>query len=226
MIRPMAVKERLKWLVVDALGRPLVWLWTKSCRLTVVGEPEYRALRAAGKPVVHMMWHGKIFIVPYFFRKRNIMPLVSPSRDGEIAARIMERWGYKLLRGSGTHFMKNAWLDLKKELHAGGEVIIVPDGPRGPDRKLKLGCIKLAAETGAVLVPFSFSASRKKILHSWDKFVIFKPFSKVAAVYGKPIEIPRDLTAEGLESERRRVERLMIEFDEEADRFFEKSGDR
>jgi len=53
-----------------------------------------------------------------------------------------------------------------------------------------MGCVKLAAETGAVLVPFSFSASRKKILHSWDKFLIFKPFSRVAAVYGKPIEIP------------------------------------
>jgi len=60
-----------------------------------------------------------------------------------------------------------------------------------------MGCVKLAAETGAVLVPFSFSASRKKILHSWDKFLIFKPFSRVAAVYGKPIEIPRDFDRRG-----------------------------
>jgi len=64
----MAFKERLKWFAVDAFGRPLVWLWTKSCRLTVIGEPEYLAVRRAGKAVVHMMWHGKIFIVPYFFR--------------------------------------------------------------------------------------------------------------------------------------------------------------
>ena len=105
MIRPMTFKERLRGLIIDALGRPIIWLWTKSCRLTIVGESEYRALRDTGRPVVHLIWHGKIFIVPYFFRKRNIMPLVSPSRDGEIAARIMDGWGYKLLRGSGTHFM-------------------------------------------------------------------------------------------------------------------------
>jgi lysophospholipid acyltransferase (LPLAT)-like uncharacterized protein len=224
MIRPMTFKERLRGLIIDALGKPIIWLWTKSCRLTIVGESEYRALRDTGRPVVHLIWHGKIFIVPYFFRKRNIMPLVSPSRDGEIAARIMDGWGYKLLRGSGTHFMKNAWLDMKKELQSGGEVIIVPDGPRGPDRKLKLGGIKLAAETGAALVPFSFSTSKKKILHSWDRFLIFTPFSRVVAVYGRPIEIPQGLNAEGMESERRRVERLMIDLDEETDRFFDREN--
>ena len=224
MIRPMTFKERLRGLIIDALGKPIIWLWTKSCRLTIVGESEYRALRNAGRPVVHLIWHGKIFFVPYFFRKRNIMPLVSPSRDGEIAARIMDGWGYKLLRGSGTHFMKNAWLDMKKELQGGGEVIIVPDGPRGPDRKLKLGGVKLAAETGAALVPFSFSTSKKKVLHSWDRFLIFTPFSRVVAVYGRPIEIPQGLNAEGMESERRRVERLMIDFDEETDRFFDREN--
>ena len=224
MIRPMTFKERLRGMLIDALGRPIIWLWTKSCRLTIVGESEYRALRDTGRPVVHLIWHGKIFIVPYFFRKRNIMPLVSPSRDGEIAARIMDGWGYKLLRGSGTHFMKNAWLDMKKELQSGGEVIIVPDGPRGPDRKLKLGGVKLAAETGAALVPFSFSTSKKKVLHSWDRFLIFTPFSRVVAVYGRPIDIPQGLNAEGMESERRRVERLMIDFDEETDRFFDREN--
>ncbi|MDP2914546.1 MAG: lysophospholipid acyltransferase family protein [Candidatus Aminicenantes bacterium] len=219
----MAFKERLRGLIIDALGKPIIWLWMKSTSLTIAGEEGYQALRKAGRPVIHLIWHGKIFIVPYFFRKRNIMPLVSPSRDGEIAARIMDGWGYKLLRGSGTHFMKNAWLDMKKELLGGGEVIIVPDGPRGPDRKLKLGCIKLATETGAALVPFSFSTSKKKTLRSWDRFLIFTPFSKVAAVYGPPIEIPPGLAAEGMEGERRRVERIMIDFDRDVDDYFDKS---
>jgi lysophospholipid acyltransferase (LPLAT)-like uncharacterized protein len=102
---------------------------------------------------------------------------------------------------------------MKKELQSGGEVIIVPDGPRGPDRKLKLGCIKLAAETGAALVPFSFSASRKKILKSWDRFLMFYPFSKVVAVYGQPAAIRPGLTDGELEAERQRIEALMVEFD-------------
>jgi lysophospholipid acyltransferase (LPLAT)-like uncharacterized protein len=86
-----------------------------------------------------------------------------------------------------------------------------------------MGCIKLATETGAVLVPFSFAASKKKSLASWDRFLIFYPFSRVVAAHGAPIEIPRGLADEGMENERRRVERMMIDFDRNVDDYFKKS---
>jgi hypothetical protein len=222
MIPAMSFWERLRWRFVGTFGKAIIWLWFKSTRMKIVGDSDYRALRKANKPVIFLIWHGKIFIVPYFFRKRGIMPLISPSKDGEIPARIMDGWGYKILRGSGSHVVKGAWLEMKKELQSGGEVIIVPDGPRGPDRKLKLGCIKLAAETGAALVPFSFSASRKKILKSWDRFLMFYPFSKVVAVYGQPAEIRPGLTDAELEAERQRIETLMVEFDRDLDDYYAK----
>jgi lysophospholipid acyltransferase (LPLAT)-like uncharacterized protein len=220
MIFTMTFRERLRRRFIGTFGKAIIWLWSKSTRMKIVGDSDYWALRKAKRPVIFLIWHGKIFIVPYFFRRRGIMPLISPSRDGEIPARIMDGWGYKILRGSGSHVVKEAWLEMKKELQAGGEVIIVPDGPRGPDRKLKLGCIKLAAETGAALVPFSFSTSRKKALKSWDRFLMFYPFSKVVAVYGKPLEIRPGLTDEDMETERQRVETLMVEFDRSVDDFF------
>lgn len=222
MILAMSFWERLRWRFVGTFGKAIIWLWFKSTRMKIVGDSDYWALRKAKKPVIFLIWHGKIFIVPYFFRKRGIMPLISPSKDGEIPARIMDGWGYKILRGSGSHVVKGAWLEMKKELQSGGEVIIVPDGPRGPDRKLKLGCIKLAAETGAALVPFSFSASRKKILKSWDRFLIFYPLSKVVAVYGQPAEIRPGLTDGELEAERQRIETLMVEFDRGLDDYYAK----
>jgi lysophospholipid acyltransferase (LPLAT)-like uncharacterized protein len=218
----MLLRQRARWWVIDHFGRPIVWVWTKSTRLTVLGTDHYRKLRASGRGIIHLMWHRKIFIVPYFFRKRNIMPLVSPSRDGEIAARIMDGWGYKLLRGSGTHYMKGAWLEMIKELEAGGEVLIVPDGPRGPDRKLKLGCIKLAAQTGAALLPFSFSTDWKKYLRSWDRMLMFYPLSRVVAAFGCPVDIPLELDAHGMELERQRVERILVEFDRTVDEYFER----
>lgn len=218
----MAFQQRAQWWVIDQFGRPVVWLWSKSTRLTVLGADNYQKLRASGRGIIHLMWHRKIFIVPYFFRKRDIMPLISPSRDGEIAARIMDGWGYKLLRGSGTHSMKGAWLEMIRELEAGGEVLIVPDGPRGPDRKLKLGCIKLAAQTGAALLPFSFSTDRKKYLRSWDRMLIFYPFSRVVAAFGSAVDIPLELDANGMEIERQRVERILVEFDRTVDEYFER----
>jgi hypothetical protein len=193
----------------------------KSCRWEITGAESYRALRKAGRPVVLLIWHGKIFVVPFFFRKRGILALVSPSQDGEFVAKLMDGWGYKLIRGSGSHPMKTAWIEMIKELDAGGEVMIIPDGPKGPDRIFKPGAVKLAAETGAVMVPFSFSARRRKILHSWDRFEMFLPFTKIAAVYGEPIEIPRNLSPEKQEEERLRAEKIMIEFDARIDRTFD-----
>jgi hypothetical protein len=203
--------------LIDLLGKPLFWTWFKLCRWTVSGGAEHEALRRARKPVILVMWHSRIFIVPYFFRGRGIMPLVSPSRDGEIPARIMGRWGYKVLRGSSSHAVVKAWGAMVRELRAGGEVIIVPDGPRGPNRVLKEGCLKLAQQTGAQIVPFTFAASRKRVLRSWDRFLMFPPFSRVAAVFGRPFSVAPGLSGPRLETLRKDVEILLNGLDAEAE---------
>ena len=152
------------------------------------------------------------------------MALVSPSEDGEIIARIALGWGFKIIRGSGSHSIVRAWLEMKKELEKGGELIIVPDGPRGPARRLRPGCLKLAQETGALLVPFSFSASRKRFLKSWDRFLVFYPFSRIVAVYGRPLTIGENLDDAGLDRERLRVAEVLTALDAQADDCFEKGG--
>ena len=216
----MSTLTQIRWFLVGFLGKIILWLWAKSTRMTTLGKEEYEALRKAGKPIIFLVWHGRIFLVPYFFRRRRIMPLVSPSQDGEIAARIMSRWGYRIARGSSSHAIIKAWNQMKEELQRGGEVIIVPDGPRGPNRKMKLGGLKLGQEASAYLVPFTFSTSRKKILSSWDNFLIFYPFSKVVAIYGKPFLVNPSLKEGELENERQKIENFMRQLDERADRYF------
>jgi lysophospholipid acyltransferase (LPLAT)-like uncharacterized protein len=219
----MSAWEKLRWKAVGILGRAILRLWGKSCRTRVVGEEEYLRLRKEKKPIIFLTWHGRLFIVPYFFRKRGISGLVSPSKDGEILAQIGSGWGFRIFRGSSSHSIVRAWVEMKRELQRGGELIIIPDGPRGPNRELKPGCLKLAQETGALLVPFSFSASKKKFLNSWDRFLLVYPFSKIVAVYGKPISPGPFLDEAGFERERWRVEQLLNELDAEADRYFGKS---
>ena len=149
------------------------------------------------------------------------MPLVSPSEDGEIIAQIGARWGYKLLRGSSSHSIIKAWNEMKKELEKGGEVIIVPDGPRGPGKKMKPGAVKLAKETGAYLVPFTFSSSKRKTLKTWDRFVIPRPLTRYVAVYGDPMVVGSNLNNEDLKEKLRELEESMNRLDREADSFFD-----
>jgi lysophospholipid acyltransferase (LPLAT)-like uncharacterized protein len=216
----MHVMEKIRWALVGFFGKIILWLWAKSCRITLAGHEEYQKLRAEGKPVIFLVWHGRIFLVPFFFRRRQVAPLVSPSQDGEIAAQIMARWGYRLIRGSSSHAIIRAWNQMKKELQEGGEVLIVPDGPRGPNRKIKPGGLRLAQEAGAYLVPFTFSASKRKLLKSWDQFLMFYPFSRLVAIYGRPFKLDSALTETELERESLKIESYMKELDERADRYF------
>jgi lysophospholipid acyltransferase (LPLAT)-like uncharacterized protein len=211
----MSVFSEIKWRFVGFLGKLMLGVWTMSARLKVVGEGPYQELRDQDKPVVLLIWHGRLLVVPYLFKKRGILALISPSEDGEILARIVEGWG-KVLRGSSSHSIVKAWSVMRKELDGGGEVIIVPDGPKGPNRKMKLGALKLSQQSGAYLVPFTFAAARKKTLSSWDNFLIFYPFTRVIALFGEPILVDPKLRGDNLEKERQRIEEILLNLDDEA----------
>ena len=218
----MSVMRSIKWALIGFLGRRLFWLLAKLSRMTVVGWDEYEALRQEKKPVIVLIWHGRLFFAPYFFRKRGMVAMVSPSEDGEIVVRVASGWGYKFVRGSGSHSIVRAWVEMKKELEQGGEVAYVPDGPKGPSREMKMGAIKLAQQTGAYLVPFTFSATKKKLLNSWDKFMMFYPFGRIVVMLGKPMSVRADATDDDLEEERQNAERVMTLLEEEADRYFDR----
>jgi lysophospholipid acyltransferase (LPLAT)-like uncharacterized protein len=213
------MRKALRYLIV-IFGKWILWLWSKSIRTTVLGEEQYKELRGQKKAVILLIWHGRLFIAPHFFRKKAVVPLVSPSEDGEIISQIIARWGYKVLRGSSSHSIVNAWKKMKRELEEGGVLAIIPDGPKGPRRKMKPGAMKLAKETGAYLVPFTFSSSKGKILKSWDQFLLPRPFTKIVAIYGNPISVDSSLNSEELEIKHREVEEYMIELDQKADTYF------
>ncbi len=220
MMGSMALGQRVRLFLISSLGKLVYRLWMWSTRTTVLGEESYRNLRDRGRPVILMIWHGRLFITPYFFRNQGIMPMISPSGDGELLVRLASGWGYKFLRGSGSHSMLKAWAALKEELAAGGVVVIVPDGPKGPGKQVKPGALKLSQVTGAPIVPFSFSAGRRKILGSWDGFLLPRPFQRLVAVFGEPITVDPDLKDDAFEGERLRVEGLLKDLDEQADRYF------
>ena len=219
----MSLFSEIKWRFVGFLGKLILGLWTMTARKTVIGEDRYKELRRQNKPVVLLIWHSRLLVVPYLFRNRGIMALISPSEDGEILARIVEGWG-KVLRGSSSHSIVKAWGVMRKELDEGGEVIIVPDGPRGPNRKMKLGALKLSQQSGAYIVPFTFAASRKKTLNSWDRFMIFYPFTRVVALFGEPVLVDPKLRREDLERERQRIEQILLKLDDEAATYLNDSG--
>ena len=214
----MASLKDLRFELTVFFGRLILALWSRSTRIRVHGGEAFRRLREERRPVVLVVWHGKLMLTPWFLRRWDLVPLVSPSRDGELITRIVLGWKFRVVRGSGSHPVAKAWQAMLRELRSGGGVIIVADGPRGPARVLKMGCVRLAQETGAAVVPFTISARKKKILRSWDGFMVTRPFGRATAAFGEPLTIPPGLRGEALEAERRRVEEALLRLEDEADR--------
>ena len=185
-------------------------------------EATVAALWAARAPVIYAVWHGRILLLPYLYGRRGIHALASRSRDGEMVARWIRRFGLEPVRGSSTRGGGEALRVLTRALRDGREVVVVPDGPRGPREVLKPGVIALARLSGAPIVPAAVGASREWRLRSWDEFRIPRPFARCVVRFGEPIHVGRGADRAGEEAARKDVEAalhlLSWRVDEEARR--------
>ena len=71
-----------------------------------------------------------------------------------------------------------------QNLKENGLAAHIVDGPRGPAGIVKKGCIYLAKDADAVIVPMYTVAKKAWYFNSWDRFFLPKPFSKVIIRYG------------------------------------------
>jgi lysophospholipid acyltransferase (LPLAT)-like uncharacterized protein len=176
------VSGKVAW--SSRLGAAFIRMIAQTWRFEVVNEPAYAAERAAGRAVVLVLWHGEMLPLLYYHRHRQISVLVSEHGDGEIIARILRSFGFRLIRGSTSRGAARALIAVDRELRDGFDVGITPDGPRGPRHSVAPGALLAAHRAGVKLMPLAARASSVWQLGSWDRFIIPKPFAKVTLAYG------------------------------------------
>jgi hypothetical protein len=198
---------------VRALGATL--------RLTEDGLSAMEPLWAARQPLIYAVWHGRILMIPWLNARlsrtrgaRRARVLASRSRDGEMVARWVGRFGLPVVRGSSSRGGAQALRALAGAVRAGEDVAVVPDGPRGPRERLQAGLVVLAATTGAPVVPVGFAAHPARRLGSWDRFLVPCPFARAAVVFGKAVSVARDADRE---TTRASLEAALREVTETAD---------
>lgn len=208
----MKIEGRLaRWLV--AFGFRLLQLWGHTLRyeiddgVGVVGS-------AVTENYIAALWHNRLLIFPLilrrFFPQRHGAALISASRDGDLLADAVYRFGYDAVRGSSSRLGASAILQLTQVLASGGDVVITPDGPRGPAYELGPGIIFLAQKSGAAVVPVNLEYSRCWRLGSWDRFIVPQPFAKVRVIIGAPHRVRSTSTPEEFETERSRLQNAMM----------------
>ncbi len=165
------------------------------------------------RKTIYALWHGQALALAMFGMDRGIYTLASRFRDGEIATKLLEGMGFRVVRGSSEEGKaekggRTGTLKLIEVLNSGHNVAITVDGPKGPPFKVKKGIVFLAQKTGAKVVPAAVKFEKAKVLNSWDRFTIPYPFTKGEVVVGKPITVSED---DDLEVKRKEIERALLE---------------
>ena len=193
------MNEKLKLGLAGTAGRALADLVLGSVRYQESAPAEYHERMRSGEPVVYVLWHGRLLPLTHRNRHRDLVTLISLSRDGEYIARIVGGWGYHVVRGSTSRGGVAALAELIRLGRRGHSIAITPDGPRGPRQRMKPGALLVAQRTGLPVVPAAAAASRAWWFEGWDRFLVPKPFSRVLIEYGAPVRVPRDMSDAGLE---------------------------
>ena len=161
-------------------------------------------------------------MAPVLYGGRGLKILVSRHRDGELVSRTVRYFGMGTIRGSSTRGGIAGIKGLVRALQKGYDVGIAPDGPRGPRFKVQPGVIQLAKLSGRPMFPFTFSATPRKVLHSWDRFIIPFPFSRGVFIWGEPIWVDQGEGVKGMKQKALLLENRLQELTEQADHYFEK----
>ena len=132
---------------------------------------------------VCVCWHGELFMSPQAYRKihkdQPASAIISSHFDGSLIAGTLQMLGIRPLRGSTKKGAKQVLLQAFKSIRKGEEVLITPDGPRGPRHSMSDGAVGIALKSDLPIFIMNFTADNYWQLKSWDRFLIPKPFTKV-----------------------------------------------
>ncbi|HXY55336.1 MAG TPA: lysophospholipid acyltransferase family protein [Nitrospirota bacterium] len=206
--------------LISYVGWALISIWSMTIRTHTVKKEDADRLITEGKNLIYAFWHGRQFLLFHHQRNSGIVIPASESRDGDIQAGILKRFGFNVVRGSSKRKGGRALLGMVEGLREGKNIAIAVDGPRGPIYEVKQGITYLAGKLNKPIVPVSSSAKQYWILGKiWDKYMLPVPFTQAVVVYGEPI-IVHGTKEEELESKRRELTEALNRVMEQADQYF------
>jgi len=200
-----------RWLI--AVGFRILQLWALTLRYKIEDRAGVVG-KVTAQNYIASLWHNRLLIFPFvlrrFFPDRHGAALISASRDGELLADAIKRFDYDVVRGSSSRLGASAILQLSQTLASGRDVVITPDGPRGPAYELGPGIVFLAQKSGAAVVPVNIEYSSCWRLKSWDRFILPRPFAKVHVIIGSPLHVEFSDTPQQFEAERQSLQQAMM----------------
>jgi lysophospholipid acyltransferase (LPLAT)-like uncharacterized protein len=220
LFSPRTKTADLKWRLIGLGGKFLIDMIFAGSKITIKNAKPIAALESS-KKCIYAFWHSRILLLSFFYKRLGAAIMVSNSADGEIIAQILQRQGQLTVRGStrkgGLRALARQIMIMQTETRPG---VVVPDGPQGPRYRVQPGVILLAQKTGCPIIPIAYSAKRRKIFNSWDRFFMPWPATPCIVIYGHPVYVPPKIDMEALKACTQELESELNRITAEADHFF------
>ena len=211
--RRMTAGRRLTYAIGFPLLRVILALLNATYRVKRVSGSDIadRIIAETGQAYVPCYWHSQHLVLSWMMRdwiRRGFRAcfIVSASVDGEVPARIATHFGAEVIRGSAANTGALVLRDAHSAMRRGVSIVTTSDGPLGPAFEFKSGTVLMARVGGAPMVPIGYAADRAWVLDTWDRFMIPKPFARIAIGIGEPIEVPRGASPDDIERIRSEME--------------------
>jgi len=119
--------------------------------------------------------------------------LIAPGRDGDLATVVAEGIGWRAVRGATRRGGAAALREMIRRLLASDSPGVVSvDGPLGPAGEAKEGVLLCARDSGRSIVPVGAAARHRiPVPGAWSGLFVPLPFTRIAAVAGEPLSVPR-----------------------------------
>ncbi|MEE4252633.1 MAG: lysophospholipid acyltransferase family protein [Desulfuromusa sp.] len=217
----MKISDRLLLTFVPFTASRVMRLLNLSIKKDIIGADLLRSVWERGEHVIIPFWHDQLFLLVFGYPGKHAKLLISSSKDGELLARTMKYFDQDTVRGSSSRGGRAAFREMLNLCKEKADIVLTPDGPRGPRHELKDGVIQLARMSGRPVMPLAFVCSRGHRFKSWDRFLFPFPFSYGVYSFGAPIYFDKQ---ESVDEFRNRLKKAMHDNQHQAEARLESYG--
>ena len=210
--------KKIKIIIISFIGKWLFEILFFLNKIVINGEEHLFNLINSDKPIMVCVWHGRLLFPSWYIRLKttNLYAIASRHTDAEIMARILNKWGYGLIRGSTRKGGKEVVKKMVEIFKNSGIVAVTNDGPKGPPRIAKAGSTGLALQYNVQIITITGSATKYWQMKSWDRFMLPKPFGRIQLIISPPLDNTEKLKS--AEEEVQHLSDFMNQYQDEADR--------
>ena len=198
-LQNLPFSRRLQVPVLGNAAHAFVRLIGPTLRYDICGMQQIERVHGSGRRCIFAFWHRGLVALSWWARGRKIAILSGTNFDAQWAAYVTLRFGLRRVLGSSSRGGLRGIVAMARSMAEGYDAAFTADGPRGPRYIAKPGPVLLARRAGGpIICVHAFCEKAHTLEKAWDRFQVPRPFSRVALIFGPPIEVPAGADADAI----------------------------